>query len=189
MPGRKTITTIRMMVRVKSRRMKIVGAAMEPRCRNASPNRLRLRHFGSRGRTLRELFRESTNVRNQGLDLIGFHALAVSRHLVLAFLDNACQFVVALLGDLWIAKAPNLCILARRRVALSVRSMARGTLLFVKCRALIIGPGRSTEHTDCSQDSCAERKPHGPVPSGHCSRPVMESHGNKTRSVLYWRYT
>jgi hypothetical protein len=70
--------------------MKIVGAAMEPRYRNASPNSLRLRHFGSRGRKLRELFRETTNVGNHGLDLIGLQAFAVSRHLVFAFLDYAC---------------------------------------------------------------------------------------------------
>lgn len=92
--------------------MTIVGKAMEPRYRNASPNRLRLHRFGSRGRKLRELFRETTNVGNHGFDLIGLQAFAVSRHLVLAFLDNSRQFVVALLGDFRIAEAPHLRTLA-----------------------------------------------------------------------------
>jgi hypothetical protein len=69
--------------------MTIVGAAMEPRYAKPSPSGLRHGHFGSRGSKLRELFRETTNVGNHGLDLIGFQAFAVSRHLVFAFLDDA----------------------------------------------------------------------------------------------------
>jgi len=77
------------MVSARSRRMKILGAAMV----TSLPKCFCQTGFASvpsaYARRLHELFRETTNVGNHGRDLIGFHALAVSRHLVLTFLDNA----------------------------------------------------------------------------------------------------
>src|SRR5690242_5114978 len=100
----------------------------------------------------RLLLFQGSDVSDEVLDLFGFQALAIPRHLGFAVSDDPGEFFIGLLLNIGGSQVPDLVDLADGRLALAVRSVAHGTLCLISGFSCVVGAGGRTPRRDSNND-------------------------------------